>query len=214
MSEQRFSVWHVLGLMLIVLSLCVVSLAGGVFLGYQWGRASGLTAATSGRGEAPRALPNLPQPFGPNGPFANQPDQPYLGVRFEMITSELAQAEKLGAENGAVIRELASEGPAEKARLKVGDIVQELDGEAVDASHTLRDLIAAHKPGDEVTLKVLRGSESLEIKVTLGTRPAPEVPFPQGNVLPGFRFALVSSLNSPFASNTAAPSALSEQRAR
>ena len=188
MSEQRFSIWHVLGLLALVLALCTTTLAGGVFLGYQWGRASGLAAA-SGRGNAPHALPGFPEL---PRPFTNQPNQPYLGVQFEMITPELAEAEKLGAQVGAVLRAVAPGSPAEQAGLMVGDVVQEVDGEAVDAEHTLRDLVAAHKPADEVTLTISRGTESLEIKVTLGARPVPDIPFPQGELFPefgpGYRF--------------------------
>jgi membrane-associated protease RseP (regulator of RpoE activity) len=187
MSEQRFSIWHVLGLLALVIALCTTTLAGGVFLGYQWGRASGLAA--SERANAPQARPDFPEL--PRH-FSNQPDQPYLGVQFEMITPELAEAEKLGTEAGAVIRGVAPGSPAEQAGLMVGDVVQEIDGEAVDAEHTLRALVAAHQPDDEATLSILRGTESLEIRVTLGTRPVPDIPLPQGEVFPefgpGYRF--------------------------
>lgn len=182
MSEQRFSIWHVLGLLALVLALCTTTLAGGVFLGYQWGRASGLAAA-GGRGNAPQALPGFPEL---PRPFTNQPDQPYLGVQFEMITPELAEAEKLGVEAGAVIRQVVPGSPAEQAGLIVGDVVQEVDGEAVGAERTLRALVAAHRPGDKVTLTILRGTENLEINVTLGTRPVPDLPFPQGELFPEF----------------------------
>ena len=62
--------------------------------------------------------------------------------------------------------------PAEKAGLADGDIVVAVDGEAVDADHDLATRILPHIPGDTVTLSVVRGGRTLEIKVTLGTLPA------------------------------------------
>jgi membrane-associated protease RseP (regulator of RpoE activity) len=191
MSEHRLSFWQVLGLLALVLTLCAVSLAGGVFLGYQWGRANGMALAlrerASSQTETPRfTIPFLPEPNQPSDRPANQP---YLGVRFEMITPELAEAEKLEVEEGAILREVTPGSPADKAGLKAGDIVQAVDGEAVNADHTLRDRIMAHQPGDEVTLKILREGETLEVKATLGTRPA-SLPFARGEfpLTPGFHF--------------------------
>jgi len=189
MSERRFSLWHVLGIVGAVLALGAVSLGGGLFLGYQWGHAAGRAQALSrmrAQGDAPR--PVIPLPFERAPRPGGQAQRPYLGVRFEMITPELAAAENLSVESGAVIREVVPHSPADKAGLKAGDIVQQVDGEPVDAEHTLRERVAARHPGDAVTLTVLREGETHEIKVTLGHQEAgEELPFPEGDVRPGFR---------------------------
>ena len=172
MSEQRYSLWHILGIMTLVLVLGVASLACGLVIGYQWGHAAGRAAALARlrtHAEAPYPLP--PLPFERETRPGNKDGRSYLGVRFEMITPELAKAENLSVDSGAIVREVIPGGPAEAAGLKAGDIVQKVDGEAVDAQHTLRDRIAAHRPGDEVKLTVLRGGETHEIKVTLGAQP-------------------------------------------
>jgi membrane-associated protease RseP (regulator of RpoE activity) len=192
MAEHRFSARQVLGMLALVLSLCAASLAGGVALGYQWGRATGRAAALAeraGRPEAPDS--GLPLPFEWRLPFQDSPARPYLGVEFEMITPELAEAEALPVDEGALIRSVAADTPAEAAGLRVGDIVQEVEGEPVDAGHSLRDRIMAHQPGDQVALTILRGGETLEVTVTLAERPAsPPIPFPRGELPsgPGFRF--------------------------
>jgi S1-C subfamily serine protease len=74
--------------------------------------------------------------------------------------------------DGAEVGEVAQGSPAAKAGLKQGDVITELDGEAVGDTEDLVAAIAEHEPGDEVTVKVERGSSSRSLKVTLGTQPA------------------------------------------
>ncbi len=62
--------------------------------------------------------------------------------------------------------------PAAKAGLQAEDIILEVNGTAIDASHALQDLIDQYNVGDTVTLKVQRGSQTLTIPVTLAERPA------------------------------------------
>ena len=195
MSEKRYSAWQILGVLAVVVSLCAASLAGGLFLGYQWGQASGMARAFAGQGRSERTqapLPAFPMPFGgPERRFGGQPQRAYLGVRFETITPELAEAEELGVESGAIIREVVPGSPADEAGLEVGDIVQQVDGETVDAEHPLGARIMAHAPGDEVKLTVRREGEAHEIAVTLGARDAAEpLPLPRSRSGPGFRFEL------------------------
>lgn len=74
---------------------------------------------------------------------------------------------------GAVIVELVNDGPAASAGLKVGDRIMSVDGTAVDADHTLPDLIGALKPGDKVTLAVASGTDETtrDVSVTLAEHP-------------------------------------------
>jgi S1-C subfamily serine protease len=73
---------------------------------------------------------------------------------------------------GNVIMEVVAGGPAEKAGLKIGDRVVSVDGQALSPDYTLADAIAAHKPGDTVTLEVERTSEAArDVTVTLGEKP-------------------------------------------
>jgi putative serine protease PepD len=74
--------------------------------------------------------------------------------------------------DGAQVGEVAQGSPAAEAGVKQGDVITELDGEAVGDSEDLVAAIAEYSPGDKVTLEVKRGSESTALKVTLGTQPA------------------------------------------
>ncbi len=60
--------------------------------------------------------------------------------------------------------------PAAQAGLRGGDILVEFDGAPVQNLHDFTYALRAKKPGDEVTVKVLRGTETVTAKVTLGER--------------------------------------------
>src|SRR3954468_1100610 len=85
----------------------------------------------------------------------------YLGVQLSDATS--------GA--GASIGQIAGGGPASDAGLRTGDVVTAIDGKAIGGADALVNAVDAHKPGDQVTLKVRRGGDTSQIKVRLGTRP-------------------------------------------
>jgi serine protease Do len=102
---------------------------------------------------------------------------PYLGVRYLMVTEEMAKKQNLGASYGALVRGTADGpgvipgSPAAKAGVLAEDIILEVDGVRVDADHPLGNLIQKYGIGDTITLKVLRGKETLTLKATLEERP-------------------------------------------
>jgi putative serine protease PepD len=69
---------------------------------------------------------------------------------------------------GAQIQELSPGGPAEKSGLKVGDVVIECQGKAIDGAKTLTAAIRSNPAFSVVDLKVLRDGEEITISVTLG----------------------------------------------
>jgi serine protease Do len=72
---------------------------------------------------------------------------------------------------GAKINSIAPKSPAEKAGVKVNDIVYEVGGRKVINPETLIDTVGRLKPGDEVLLKITRGDDDLEITAKLAKRP-------------------------------------------
>jgi S1-C subfamily serine protease len=114
-------------------------------------------------------------------------DYAYLGVTSESLYPQLADHLGIGVDSGALVTDVVSGSPADKAGLKGstgettfqlqhvktgGDVIAAVDGKTVHASNELSELIAAHKPGDVVTLTVIRGGARDDVKVTLGARPA------------------------------------------
>ena len=53
-----------------------------------------------------------------------------------------------------------------------GDIIVGADGKRVRTTEALRDVISALKPGDKLTLQVVRGAKKLSVTVTLGRQPS------------------------------------------
>lgn len=101
---------------------------------------------------------------------------PFLGVRYLMLTPEIQKEKNLSVSEGAWINSdneepaIVADSAAEKAGLKEGDIILELQGEKLTLENTLATVIQEYSPGDEVAITVLRGGEKLSIQVTLDKR--------------------------------------------
>lgn len=101
---------------------------------------------------------------------------PFLGIRYAVITKNLAEKEKLGRDYGVLVVRGENEpavvtgSPADKAGLKAGDIILEFNGESLTSERTLASLIQERQVGDEATLKVFRDGKEFEIKVKLEER--------------------------------------------
>jgi serine protease Do len=106
---------------------------------------------------------------------------PFLGVRYEDVTADLATAKKLVISYGALVTgagtgqaAVQANSPAEKAGLKTGDIIESVDGQKLDANHELGNIINQHNVGDTVTLVVNRAGTEITLQATLVKRPAGE----------------------------------------
>ncbi|MDD5567412.1 MAG: trypsin-like peptidase domain-containing protein [Patescibacteria group bacterium] len=100
--------------------------------------------------------------------------RPYLGIRYQIINSEISQANSLSVDYGALIirganNELAivPGSPADKAGLEENDIVLEINGQKIDEDNTLSKMMKRFKVGDEVSLKVLHDGQTKEITIQL-----------------------------------------------
>lgn len=72
--------------------------------------------------------------------------------------------------NGALVVSVDANSPASTAGLKQGDVILSIDGTDVTPTSTLASMIAAHKSGDKITLKVQSGTTSSDVSVTLGDK--------------------------------------------
>jgi len=98
-------------------------------------------------------------------------DRGFLGVSIQDLTPELAASFGLKDIKGVLIPEIIEGSAAEKAGLKQGDIIVELDGQPVEKAGALQNRIAMLKPGTNVQLVVLRNENRKTITVELGKRP-------------------------------------------
>jgi S1-C subfamily serine protease len=93
---------------------------------------------------------------------------PYLGISYGFLTPAIAAQYGYPVPYGDVVTSVVASSPAEKAGLQAQDIVLEIDGQKIDQESTLALVIHQHKPGDTITLSVLRGSQTISVQVTLG----------------------------------------------
>ena len=114
-------------------------------------------------------------------------DHPYLGIQGHPVTPELAERFQLPVERGVLVEIVTENSGADKAGLREGDsdhviagetfslggdIIVAADGRKVTSVEELRDVIAAHRPGDKIRLQIYREAKKTSVTVTLGRRPA------------------------------------------
>jgi serine protease Do len=103
---------------------------------------------------------------------------PYLGVRYAMITSDMAAAQKLPVSQGALVRgdgngaAVQPDSPAAKAGIQAEDIIEKVNGTQLDAAHDLANTISQFSVGTTVTLTINRGGKEMTLQVTLAVRPS------------------------------------------
>ena len=101
--------------------------------------------------------------------------RPYLGIRYVLVTPELAKANKLEVDYGALLIKgqtatdlaVVPGSPADKAGLTENDIILEVDGQKIDQEHSLVKALTKYQPGQTVKLKVYSKGATKDITVTL-----------------------------------------------
>ncbi len=96
----------------------------------------------------------------------------WLGVTIQDISESMAKGLNLKSTDGAIVGSVVEDSPAEKAGLKTGDVIVELQGERVKNTVSLRNRVASTPPNKTVRLKVLRDGKPKTILVTLGELPS------------------------------------------
>lgn len=100
--------------------------------------------------------------------------RPYLGIRWQTITPDLAARYRLGADHGVVVTEVLRGSPADQAGVQRGDILTAIAGASIGEDAPFINLLLRHKPGEKVSLEVVRGGETLHLEVILAERPRPD----------------------------------------
>ncbi len=102
---------------------------------------------------------------------------PFLGIRYTLINENIKEKNNLSVDYGAwVIRgekgeaAVVSGSAADKAGIKEGDIILEVNDEKITQENSLSKIIQKHNVGDKITLRVLRGDKEMDLEAVLGER--------------------------------------------
>lgn len=87
------------------------------------------------------------------------------GIMMQTVTPELAHAFKEPDAKGALVTQVAVTSPAAKAGLKVGDIIEAVNGEAMNDSGQVRNAMGLVRAGSAVELRILRNNKPQKIKL-------------------------------------------------
>ncbi len=100
----------------------------------------------------------------------------WLGIEVQTLDPDLASHIGSKVQKGAAIAGIVRGGPAQQAGMEPGDILVQINGQAVDNANRAINIIAGFKPGAEMKAVVLRGQgnnqREVELKVKIGERPA------------------------------------------
>lgn len=90
-----------------------------------------------------------------------------IGVEPVDVSKEVAEAIGLGKAAGALVRRILEDSPAEKSGLEGGDVIVKFDGKAVERAADLRRIVAATKPGSQVSMQVWRRGAYKDLPITV-----------------------------------------------
>lgn len=97
----------------------------------------------------------------------------YLGVQYQNVTYDLAQAFGMKKVEGALLTRVTKDSVAANAGLMKGDIVLKLDNRSVDRAGELPFIVGLISPGTTVSVELLRNSKNLQLELKVGERPTP-----------------------------------------
>ena len=97
----------------------------------------------------------------------------WLGVEVQPLTPELAESFDLKDKAGIVVAGVYRDGPAAKGGLLPGDIILNIDGEAASDGRRSMNQVARTKPGEKITIEVLRNGKPVTLNAEVGLRPPP-----------------------------------------
>jgi len=101
----------------------------------------------------------------------------YLGVRYVLVDEQVAKEQKLSVTSGALVRggddgpAVMSDSPAAKAGIQANDVITEINGKKISLDAPLSTILAQYAVGEQVTLTVVRGEQTLQVTAMLLERP-------------------------------------------
>lgn len=98
----------------------------------------------------------------------------WLGVLIQEVNKDLADSFGLDRPYGALVAQVVEDSPADQAGIQTGDVIIEYEGEEIDFSSELPQLVGRTKVGDKAKLKVVRDGDEKSVSVEIGELPTDE----------------------------------------
>ena len=99
----------------------------------------------------------------------------WIGVMIQKIDTEMAKTLGMSDTRGALVQKVVDDSPADKAGLKMGDVIITFDGKSVHNSSDLRIMVSANRPGEKKKLEILRNGKKERYTIKLGVLPEKEL---------------------------------------
>ncbi len=103
---------------------------------------------------------------------------PFIGIRYQAVNAEIKAKKKLSVDYGLLLVKgpkgepvVAKDSPAEKAGLKEGDVILEVNGIKMNDANSLMALLNKLRIGDKIKMKIFRNDKEMQLTVTLEERP-------------------------------------------
>lgn len=147
-------------------ALITLSNSGGPLLSSA-GQVIGINLAMPGASNFGSAIPinSLKQLIDASA----QSSKPFLGLTYKFISGEEASLKRTA--QGASVLEISGSGPADRAGLKIGDIITKINGQTIDSENKVFDIVSRGNPGQQLDLTIWRNGQNLTMKATLETAP-------------------------------------------
>jgi serine protease Do len=107
----------------------------------------------------------------------------YIGATVQEITPDIAASLGIAPHKGALVADVVPGGPADRAGVRSGDLVMQINGRPVASSADLTRQVALAHPGEALRLDVRRDGRAMQLSATAGVRPSEEA-LAQGDLAP------------------------------
>ncbi len=112
---------------------------------------------------APRTLPELKRDR-----FFTLEKRKYIGVTLDPLNKDLAAFFGIKEGVGLLVREFVEDSPAQKAGLKIGDVIVKADGKRLETVAELSEMIQDKKKGDKIKIEFVRDKKAMTLEVEIG----------------------------------------------
>jgi S1-C subfamily serine protease len=97
---------------------------------------------------------------------------PYMGIQYVSLNPSIAAYLGLPVQRGVLVLGVVPGSPASRAGLRREDVITTINDQSIAGESDLGEIISRHRPGDRVTLTVLRGGQRTSVELVLGEKPS------------------------------------------